>query len=39
MAEGSKSESRAPGLQGGDDLGEVVADETESCVLCELLYH
>lgn len=33
----TKAEPGAARLQGGDDLGKVVANETESSVFCELL--
>lgn len=35
----AKSEPRAPRLQGRDDLGQVVTDEAEPGVFCELLNH
>lgn len=37
--EGAESEACAAGLQGRDDLGEVVADEAKAGVFCELLDH
>ena len=35
----SEPEPSAARLEGRDDLGEVVADQTETDVLCELFYH
>lgn len=35
----AEAEPGAPGLQSWDDLGQVVADETEASVFCELLDH
>lgn len=37
--EGAEAEPRAAGLQGGDDLGEVVADEAKAGVFRKLLDH
>lgn len=37
--ERAKAESGTPGLQGWDDLREIVADQAKSSVLCEFLYH
>lgn len=38
---GQRAEAKpgAAGLQGRDDLGQVVADQTESGVFCKLLNH
>lgn len=38
---GQRAEAKpgASGLQGRDDLGQVVTDHTEASVLCELLDH
>lgn len=35
----AEAEPGAPGLQSWDDLGQVVADETETSVFCKLLDH
>lgn len=35
----AEAEPGAARLQGRDDLGQVVADEAESSVFCELLNH
>lgn len=37
--QGAEAEAGAAGLQGGNDLGQVVADEAEPGVFCELLDH
>ena len=34
FSEGSESEPGASGLEGGNDFGKVIADETESSVFC-----
>ena len=39
LSQGREAEARTPGLQGGDDLADIVADEAEAGVASILLDH